>query len=341
MINLNQQKPLITKQLLLKELTDLEIYRRYIQAEIKVGSAMLSPLRKESSPSFGFFIGESGEICFKDHLLGAGDCIKFVQMKFNLTYFEALSKIATDFDLASDYIVKSFDKTKSQGSSDTTSREDLINSVAVLKLGKKAREWQLHDVAFWEGFGITKKTLDHFKVQPIEYYFINNHIIKADKHAYCFTELKDGVETYKFYQPFNPKYKWINGHNDSVWQGWDQLPAKGDDLIITKSLKDVMAIYDVCGMAAISLQSENVSPKRHVFEQLKDRFEVQYLFYDNDFDKEVNWGQQFADKLATDLGLINIYIDDSYQAKDFSDLVKKVGRDQAREILTKKMILPF
>ena len=345
MINLNQNKQLITKALLFKEVTDWEIFRKYIDTEkdIQINKVMLSPLRKENNPSFGLFLGTSGEICFRDHVLGiSGDCVKLVQVKYNLTFFEAMSKIAIDFDFADQYICKSFEKTKfTNDISGFTSRAEVINSVTALTLGKNSRAWALHDITYWEQFGITVKTLEHFNVQPISYFHINGKAYLADKHAYCFIEFKDGKETYKFYQPFNEKYKWINGHDSSVWQGWDKLPPKGDDLIITKSLKDVMALYDVCGIAGISLQSENTQPKRHVFDQLDDRFAVKYLLYDNDYDKEINWGQQFAEKLATDLGLINIFIDADYKSKDFSDLVKMVGRDKARQILTETMMLPF
>jgi hypothetical protein len=37
-------------------------------------------------------------------------------------------------------------------------------------------------------------------LQPF-HIFLNDKIILADKHAYCFTEFKDGIETYKIYQP--------------------------------------------------------------------------------------------------------------------------------------------
>ena len=344
MINLNQDKQLITKQIILKYFTDIEIYQKYLDngCDVSIGCAMISPLRKETRPSFGFFIGESGEICFKDHLLGAGDCIKFVQMKYGLTYFEALSKIAIDFDLADDFICKSFDKSKFTSTrTDFITRDELLSTATALKLGKNRRNWQAHDVLFWQSFGITIETLNLYNVEAISYVHINGKIHKSDKHAYCFTELKDGIETYKIYQPYNENYKWINGHNDSVWQGWEQLPQKGNDLIITKSLKDVMAIHDVTGIATVSLQSENVLPKRHVFDILDDRFEVKYALYDNDFDKEINWGKQFGDKISETFGLIPLYIPDEYKSKDFSDLVKNVGKDEAKRILTQLMMLPF
>jgi len=343
-INLNQSKELISKRAILREYTDLDIFRKYLDVgqDAIPGTVMLSPLRKETRPSFGFFLGESGEICFKDHLLGGGDFVRFVQMKYGLTYFEALSKIAIDFEISDNYICKNFAKTKFNNTrTDYPTREELLSKVTSLRLGKNRRRWASHDKEFWTSFGITLEVLELYRVEPISYIHINGKIFKADKHAYCFTEVKDGVETYKIYQPFSENFKWINGHNDSVWQGWEQLPNSEHDLIITKSLKDVMALKGVLDVSAVSLQSENIIPKKHVFDQLAKRFKVIYALYDNDFDKDVNWGKQFGDKISSELGLIPLYIPDEYKSKDFSDLVKNVGEIKAKEILTEKMMLPF
>lgn len=343
MINLNQNKEMISKAAILKYFTDIEIYRRYLHGQdVSIGTAMISPLRKETRPSFGFFIGESGEVCFKDHLLGGGDCIKFVQMLFGLTYFEALSKVAVDFELDGDFICKKMEKSNTEYvRSDYPSREEILSKVTPLKLGKNRRNWQAHDILYWQQFGISVETLEKFNVEAISFIHMNSKIFTADKHAYCFIEYKDGKETYKFYQPYSKDFKWINGHNDSVWQGWEQLPSKGHELIITKSLKDVMSLYEVTGIPAVSLQSENILPKHHVFQQLDSRFEVKYSLYDNDFDKETNWGRQFGDKIAGQFGLIPIYIPDEHKSKDFSDLVMNHGKDKAKYILEQTMILPF
>lgn len=337
-INLNKQ--MVSKSLLLKYLTDLEIYQKYIDEEIIPNKLILSPLMKESNPSFGFFKGNSGELCFKDFRLGVGDCIKFVQMKFNLTFFEALSKIATDFNMEDDFIVKRMNKSITNDIS-VMNRDDFLDKAATFDLKKTSRKWLLYDIEFWEQYGISVNTLEKFNVQPISHFHINNRIIKAEKYAYCFIEFKDNMETYKIYQPYSQNYKWLNSHNNSIWQGWSQLPNKGHDLIITKSLKDVMSIYEVSGINAVALQCENILPKRHVFEQLENRFIAVYGFYDNDFDKEINWGMEFGKKLCSTYGLIMIYIDDIYQCKDFSDLVKKVGREKANKILMNTMLLPF
>lgn len=342
-IDLNAEKQLISKQNLLSEISDIDVFRRYISSDVNLTKNILSPLRKEDVPSFGLFVGQNAEICFKDFLLGAGDCIRFVQMKYGLTYFAALSKIATDFDLNKKYICKSFEKTNFEEESKLSlpTRDQLLSQVVSLKLGKNRRKWALHDIVFWQQFGISVKTLEFFNVEPVEYIHINNKIHKADKYAYCFVEWKDGKETYKIYQPYNKYYKWINNHDDSVWQGWEQLPKIGGELIITKSLKDVMSLYEVTGISAVSLQSENILPKHYVFEELDKRFGIKYSLYDNDFDKETNWGKKFGDTISRQFGLIEMYIPDEHKSKDFSDLVMNVGPNKAKLILEDQMMLPF
>jgi len=341
-INLNHKKEPISKRVILQHVDDIDVYRKYFDGEISLKTAMLSPLMKDKSPSFGFFVGETGEICFKDHRLGGGDFVRFVQLKFGLTYFEALSKIATDFNICDGYICKSFEKSRfDETSKDYPSRNELLSRANAIKLGKNRRKWLAHDILYWQQFGISVSTLEKFNVEPLEYFHINNSIIKADRHCYCFIEYKDGKETYKIYQPFNQFYKWLNSHDDSIWQGWDMLPSRGHDLIITKSLKDVMALYEVAETPAVALQSENILPKIHVFKQLDERFINKYSLYDNDFDKETNWGRIFGEKIAETYGLIDIYIPDEYKSKDFSDLVKSVGKKEARNILENNLMMPF
>ena len=343
MINLNYEKPLISKQGILEHYQDIDIYRKYLPYDVNIGGRPnLSPFREENRPSFGFFIGEGNEVCFNDFKLGKGNFVKFVQLKFGLTWWEALSKIGVDFDLSDYFIFKNMEKTKDLNQiTYKTKREDLISKSVNYVIGKRSRKWQTHDILYWQQFGITKETLIKFRVEPIDYMFINNIPYMADKYAYAFIEKKDGKETYKIYQPYNDTYKWINNHDDSVWQGWEQLPNTGVDLIITKSLKDVMSLHEVVGLPAISLQCENILPKRHVFDQLKNRFQDIALLYDNDFDSETNWGRKFADKLAKEFGLTDCFIKDEYKSKDFSDLVKNYGKEKAKEILLKQTLVPF
>lgn len=339
MINLN--KEVVTKELLLDKIQDVDIYRFYSGRDVVLSGGQHSPLRKDKNPSFGYY-AKGNEILFNDFVVGGGDCIKFVMLLFGLTYFEALSKIVVDFNLTTHFIYKKSNKTnKNYTLTSKDFKKNLLNQHNKFNLKKKSRDWRLYDYTFWYNFGITSKILEKYNVEPISHIFIGDSIITADKYAYCFKEFKDGVETYKIYQPFNKDYKWLNNHNDSVWQGWEQLPEKDDFLIITKSLKDVMSIVSVLGFPAVSLQSESVIPKESVIKELKSRFKYIDIFYDNDFDQEENWGQIMGNKLRDLTGFSTISIPDVYKSKDFSDLVKNKGIDKAKDIYHESIAFPF
>ncbi len=342
-INLN--KTFVTKAEILKYLTDYEIYAMYMDmSKMTTKTAnMCSPLREDNKPSFGFFIGESGELCFNDFMLGSGDCFKFVMLKFGISFFEALSKVALDAGIEGHFIIKNTFKTNVIASPNAGDRESFIKSVNSSYIGKTSRPWDIRDYTFWNQYGITKQTLDKYNVTPVSYIHVgkDKNIIKTDFHTYCYNEMKDGKHSFKIYQPNNTQYKWLNNHNDSVWQGWTQMPEKGTDLIITKSLKDVMAITSITDIPAVSLQAETVLPKEQVMAELQERFNNVFILYDNDYDKDVNWGREFGKKLSTSFNLCQIEIHETYKSKDFSDLVKNHGYKVAKDYLTELINIPF
>ena len=341
MINLNKQK--VTKEGLLQYINDIDVYRFYTGQDVVLRKSILSPLREEKKSSFAYFKGHSGEICFNDFVLGVGDFVKFVELKFGLTFFEALSKIAIDFNLDDKFYCKKMEKTlRGYNIKDLKPREQIIATANRRKLAVRTRKWAAHDLAFWQQFGITFKTLEFYNVYPIDYIFFDENPMLADKFAYVFKEYKDNKETIKIYQPYSKLYKWLNNHNDSIWQGWEQLPKSGEKLIITKSLKDVMSIYDVLNKTpSVALQSESVSPKEAIILDLQNRFKTLYLLYDNDYDKEINTGRLLGEKIVENLPIIQIEIPERFKSKDFSDLVKNYGTEEATSIYEGYVEMPF
>lgn len=330
MLNLN--KKLVTKEDLLKHVSPLNIFNFYSNKQLQIRNLTLSPLRKEKNPSFSLFV-KNGEILFKDFVLGGGDCIKFVQMMFSLNYMDALSKIVIDFNLKSHFLYKEINNVTKNKNFKEVNEEKIIEEFDETYLNIRRRKWQKHDLEFWSNFGITYKTLKHYKVVPISYIFLNDTITKADKFAYAFIEKKDDKLTFKIYQPFNKKIKWLTNHDESIWQGWNQLDKTGYNLIITKSLKDIMTISSVTGINSTALQNENIIPKQHIIDDLKSRFGNIYIFYDNDFNSSTNWGRKFGKKLSKLIEIQQIEIPSKYKSKDISDFVKKYGLDKARTLI--------
>lgn len=341
MINLNRR--LITKEDLFTYVSEVQIYSAYLDGEeFKLNKAILSPLRKEDNPSFGFIQNKAGRIMFNDFVLGSGDVLDFVKLKFGLSnYFETLSKIASDFNLPD----KDFFYKKSVSHIDVAKAlsvdEDLLRQSSRSRLNVTFRDFNRDDATFWASFGISYNIVQYYNVRAISHIHINDNIVKADRLAYAFIENKDNVTTYKIYQPFNKHFKWLSNHDHSVWQGWEQLPETHDSLIITKSLKDVMSIVALTNIPATALQSEKVKPKEHVFNELRERFSSIYLLYDNDWDKETNWGELLGDELYNLYDFDHrIRIPDSARCTDFAEMVTMYGSERAVRFI-KTNILPF
>lgn len=337
-MNLNKQ--LVTKEDLLKKVSDLEIYKCYApELDIELGKRQISPLRKENNASFALFAYKN-EILFKDFVLGGGDCIKFVQLLFGEDFFSALSRIVIDFNLTDHFGCRQM-ITGNKPTSNNIDRDEVMKDAEKAVIQIKSRKWLMSDARFWIPFGIEVTTLNKYNVRPLSHIFVNDKIITCDDTSYAFVEHKDGKETYKIYQPNKEKFKWINNHDESVWQGWEQLPERGDILIITKSLKDVMTITNLTGIPAVSLQAEGVLPKEHIMDELKERFDTIFIWYDNDFDSEENWGRQFGLRLATEFDLIQIEIPDEEKIKDPSDYCAKKGPKETIELINNLIDVPF
>lgn len=79
----------------------------------------------------------------------------------------------------------------------------------------------------------------------------------------------------------NRKYRFISNWKSFRLQGDHMLPKTGDYLVITKSLKDVMTLYNL-GIPAIAPISENCFLSEAQYHRLKERFKHIILLYDND-----------------------------------------------------------
>jgi len=331
---------LITTDDILDEIDDEEIFRHYINESFIVGSVFNSPLRDtDDFPSFGIFRSyKYNMLLFKDLATDLkGDAVVFVKNYFDYnSIYKACSRIALDFGLQDKYTIDpSIISDTLNGQIKKPNKKPLPRQRLNIKI--KIRSWEDRDKNYWKQFGITKNTLNTYNVKPITHYFINTIPVKCDDLTYAYNENKDKFMTYKIYQPLtvDRKNKWKSNVDNSVWQGWTQIPDSGDSIIITKSYKDIMSIRDTVGYDSVALQSESYIPKHSVVEELKSRFKKVYVLFDNDYDNPDNPGRKFSTKFCKEFDLIHLEIPSVYQSKDYSDLVKNHGIASAKEILKK------
>ena len=306
----------ITLEYILSKVTEYDIYARYL-GQFKVGAIYNSPFRKDKNPSFGvFYSKKSNKLLFKDHGTGeCGDVIKFVELYTGITnYNDLLNQIIKDMQITNNTVLHS---TKE------------IQRPSETVIGVVRQSWTDIDKQYWSQFGITLKTLEKFKVSSIKYYLCNGivkGIYKDTNPMYAYKV----YEHFKIYRPLADKYtKWRNNLESYDIQGYEQLPEKGELLIITKSLKDVMCLYEM-GYSAISPSSESTFISPEVLDLLKTRFKRILICFDRD-----PAGVKNMRKISLKTGLKGFLVHKKFNSKDISDAVKNNGFETVKQWLNK------
>lgn len=308
----------LTLDWILSRVTEYEIYSHYI-GQFKVGAIYNSPFRKDRNPSFGIYYSKRANcLLFKDH--GTGECgniVKFVSLYTGKTdYQEILQDIVDRLKITNN---TKLDSTKQY----TPTGETVIGVVR--------QPWTYADIGYWSMFHISKKTLEKFNVNSIKYYLCNGivkGVYKDTNPMYAYKVFNN----FKIYRPIADKYtKWRNNLSETDIQGLQQLPRKGDILIITKSLKDVMCLYEM-GIPAISPSSESTWIPDAILEDLKKRFKRILICFDRD-----TTGVRNLRKISLKTGLQPILIHKKFKAKDVSDAVRYNSFEEVREWLLQEI----
>lgn len=308
----------VTLEWILDRVTEYDIYQAYI-GNFKVGKIYNCPFRKDKNPSFGcYYSRTTKQLMFKDH--GTGECgnvIKLVSLITGLTNYN---------DILNDIV----NKLKITNNTKLVSSKQYIPSGETV-IGVVRQEFTQVDIDYWSQFHISLDTLKKFNVNSIKYYLCNGvvkGVYKDTNPMYAYKVYKH----FKIYRPLADKYtKWRNNLTELDIQGYKQLPKTGDILVITKSMKDVMCLYEM-GIPAISPSSESTFIPDRVLEQLKKRFKRIIILFDRD-----ETGVKYLRKMSQKTGLEGMLIHKKFKAKDVSDAIKANGFDKVKNWLTKNI----
>ena len=322
MIRSRPSNDILHTDVILNKISEYDIFKYYCPNFIELNRKFCSDLRKDNKPSVSI-VNYNGNLLYKD--FGYTDhtfnCFGYVQKKFNVNFTRALVKISNDFNL----------KLAPSNGELTYDKPILYNKKIENKkltiIKKKRRPWNKKDAQFWLKYGINKKILTIFAVEPISYYWINENRFSCKTITYAF-RLKN---KFKIYAPYEKDIKWFSNTNKEIIQGYNQLPDKGRLLYITSSLKDVMCLFamQLCGIA---LQSEMQIPSKVQMQLLLKRFKKIIIFYDNDIP-----GQAMAAKICQEYQLDNLYIPSDWGAKDVSDAVAIHGFNKVKQFIYEKI----
>lgn len=264
-----------TKDFVLSKVSQEQIMTYYLGVPVSLGTLFRSPLRADKNPTCGFAYTGAGKLMLRDfggHFWG--DCFDVVCHMFGCSFNEALRIVSKDMNLMANSIPKI----------------SLLNRPTPRKLFEYStrHRWSEVDKDYWLGHKIHAKTLRKFHTSPVHIAWIDKKIVyrysQSDPcYAYFVRMGSDGIARIKFYFPLRGKgqVRFMGNCDANDLFGFDNLPPSGELLIITKSAKDVMALYEL-GFHSIGVQAESMIFGEHIFEELSSRFSRIITLFDFD-----------------------------------------------------------
>lgn len=306
----------ITKELLLSKYSQETFFEHYLGVPVKKG-LFVSPavIRADKKPTCAFYKNSRGILKYKDFAGPTFDFVGCVMYIFNCSYGKALRIIANDFGF-----IKASNLEVNLPKIEYTGTEFSETEKAIIQV--ETKEFTKKELLWWESFGISLNTLNKFKVFSIKSVFLNGVYFTSSSDRtpiYGYFGGKDthGNELWRLYMPTKRKYRFLSNWSSTLIQGAKQIPKSGEILVITKSLKDVMALYEF-GITAIAPNSENLFLTDSQYERLQQRFKSIYLLYDRDLP-----GVKSANRIRKQFEGLQVLL--VPKVKDFTDYVKKYG----------------
>ena len=305
---------------LLDKLDDYTIYSYYL-GPFKPGKLMNSPLRSDDKmPSFAIFTTKNGALLFKDHGTGiAGNALKFLKLYKGIQTRDELERELLR-------IVRKMNPNESIRTKTYTSPVGL----GLTDIGIVRQPFTEVDKKYWKQFHISIDTLKKFNVFSIKYFLCNRVVrgtYKEDSPMYAYKV----YDKFKIYRPLASKFtKWRTNLTNRHVQGLSELPKEGGNLlIITKSLKDVMCLYEM-GFYAIAASSETTFIPEDILQSLRSKWKHVVILYDRD-----KTGMKTAREYSKQYRMDAIFVHKKFKAKDISDAVRDNGFFAVKEWLTK------
>ena len=318
-------EPKLSKELILSRFSEEQLMEYYLSIPVKKG-LFRSPLREDKRPTCSFFRNNKGTLMFKDFATGQClDVFSIVQQTFRCNYFEALRIIANDFG-----IIQS--KTLQKNPGKINENPIKIEDKEISKIQVEIQDFTELELKWWSKYGITPEILKKFNVYSCKHVFLNGNLLaKSQQHCPIFGyygKKYHGLELWKIYFPKRTNYRFIGNYPCKKLQGYDDLPKSGKICVITKSQKDVMALY-AYGIPACAPNSETIIPSEFIINDLTSRFEYVFALWDND-----RTGVTFLNKIKKKYPQIKcLIIPRNLEAKDFSDLRAKYGYKKTKEFI--------
>lgn len=307
---------LVTEQRVLSEVDEYSAYCFYLGYEPELRKAYHCPYRKDDKPSFSLFNSRKGasvQYMWKDSGDGrAGTLFTLVGLLFGIQGEDILRKIDEDFGL--EYY---------EDSKPLILKPPLVpppTEKTAAHIRVRYKKFNEEATVYWKQYIDNLQLLNTYNVRFVEAFWTREEqLYPTIPKTLTFSYRIDNH--FKVYQPFNSDYKFINNFDESEIEGWEQLSATGDLLIITKSTKDVMVLRDL-GYDAIAPRGESILIPPHKLRELEQRFKRIIILFDND-----------GKHKASSYPYKSVEVPLSTGAKDVSDYRAMYGRDKTLQLL--------
>ena len=321
-------KPKITKDFILSKVNQESIMQHYTGNDVTSKKLVTSCLRSDNHVTVGYYKSKSGILYMHDFATNEHlDCWNVVMRLYNCSFYKALNIIANDFGLSDTNVVP----TKINIIPEIKETESSIIQVQIKDFTDRELEW-------WKSFGINKKTLKKYHIFSVQHVFLNGELKFTSSeqcpiYGYYFGKDKNKKEFWKIYFPMNKNkgIRFINNLPKKILQGYHQLPKNGDLLVITKSMKDLCAMYEF-NIPAVSTASESTFISDKQLEEFKSRFKHIIVIFDSD-----RPGRHNMWLIRKKYPELNYYVLPNTLEKDFTDSIKKIGVDKMKELVNQFM----
>lgn len=276
----------------------------------------------ERTPSMCIYLNNNNIYKYKDFSTGkTGSALDLVMEISNLSFPNASKLVIETYN---NYIINNEEFSVGE-----------FKKVSKYKVNKYTfRNWTTHDQLFWTQFNIGSSLLNNHNVRPLESYELTKDESSelCIKGLYLYGYFKNDGTLYKIYQPKNVDKKFIKVN--SYIQGYEQL-SNYDNLIITSSLKDIMAIKSLkLKIDIIAPDSENTMINSEIISELLEKYKNVIVMFDNDDAGIVSMKKYKELYPCIKTGLLPM-------SKDPSDSIKDFGAREVRNrivpILDKKI----
>lgn len=313
---------MISKETILKYVTQEEIMRRYFPFEVSLNKKYCNPFREDRNPGCTFKYSRSGVLYFLDWAYGINyDCFKVASEHFKENNFQKLLKrIDKDFSLN---LMPSTLKIKNRMNITQEQKQVFIGTPKKKNYHIEFnKQFSKKELEYWSQYNVSLDILNKYGVKSVfRFYFSEDEYIDGTNASPIFY-YPVGEKNYQIYCPFRRKeQKFYSMIEREQLFGTNELPEKTKRLIITKSPKDVLLFASI-DIPAISVFGEKVKPTKEQIQYLTNKTDYLYINFDSD---------EVGTKAATDLKNIypefftNSSLIYSEIEKDFSDLCKEKG----------------